>query len=354
MIKHKTRVKETASNKPNASTAFSLPGSAATGYRTFASAYANTDQLPYHATNGTDWEEGIATFTSGLPDTLVRSVIYESSNSDATVDFSGGADVEISCGWPAKLGEFAHNPGYISGLSLTYSSSTALIIESGTVVIDYKAFTLAQTTVTSATTMKDLSGATVTLGSSKSYFVYAYNNAGTLEIRVQERTGSGNGADPTFDSTLDYWKGPVAGSRRIGKIITNASSQIIVFKLHTYGRTRHLQLATSGGAIALIAYGTATTYTSVTITPFVTSDDVAYYLEYQVRRDTTTGSAQILLSSDGGTAEIFNLNFGAAILTSASSVGAVVGKIPNTGTLHYRVNSSNSGYIRYLGSEFFV
>lgn len=110
MIKHKTRVKETASNKPNASTAFNLPGSAATGYRTFASAYANTDQLPYHATNGTDWESGIATFTTGSPNTLVRSVIYESSNSDAAVVFSAGANVELFVEWPAKLAEMANTP----------------------------------------------------------------------------------------------------------------------------------------------------------------------------------------------------------------------------------------------------
>lgn len=353
-IKHKTRVKETASNKPNASTAFSLPGSAATGYRTFASAYANTDQLPYHATNGTDWESGIGTFTTGSPNTLVRSVIYESSNADAAVDFSAGANVDVVVEWPAGAGGAAHNTSYINGMSLLYSSASAFIVGAGAIVIDYKQYELAQTTLTSGSTMKDLSGATVTLGASSSYFVYAYNNAGTLEIRVQNRTGSGNGADPTFDSALDYHKGPVAGSRRIGKIITNASSQIIIFKMHVYGRTRHLQLATSGGAIALVAYGTATTYTSVTITPFITADDVAYYLEYQVRRDSTTGNAQILLSSDGGTAEIYNLNFGAAILTSASSVGAFVGKVPNTGTLHYKVNSSNSGYIRYLGSEFLV
>jgi len=353
-IKHKTRVKEIASNKPNASTAFNLPGSAATGFRTFAAAYSNTDQLPYHATNGTDWESGIGTFTTGSPNTIVRTTILESSNSDAAVDFSAGADVELFVEWPAKMGERAFSSGYIRGLALKYSSGTALVIEAGTVVIDNKAFTLAQTTITSGTTMKNLSGATVTIGASKAYFVYAYDNAGTLEIRVQEFTGSGDGDAPTFDQELDYFKGSVAGSRRIGKIITNASSQIIIFKSHVYGRTRHLQLATSGGAIALVAYGAATTYTAITTTPFVTPDDATYYAEYQVRRDSSTGSAQLLLSSDGGVAEISNLNFGASILPAASSFGAFIIKIPNTGTLHYRVSASNSGYIRYLGSEFFV
>lgn len=351
-IKHKTRVKETASNKPNASTAFSLPGSAATGYRTFASAYADTDQLPYHATNGTDWESGIATFTTGVPNTLVRSVIYESSNANAAVDFSAGANVDVFVEWPAKLGEFAHNPGYISGLSLTYSSGTALIIEAGTIVIDNKPHTLAQTTVTSGSTMTDLSGAAVTIGASKAYFVYVYNNAGTPEIRVQERTGTGNGADPTFDSALDYWKGPVAGSRRIGKFIVNASTVIIPFKNYVYGRYRYIQFNNiTVNTIPLVNLGTATTYTSVTMTPFITADDDSYWVSCSVRKDTSTGTGQLLISCDGGTNEILNVLLN-AILTSGSYIGSLMQKVINTGTLHYKVGTSCSGNVRIAGWEY--
>lgn len=105
VIKHFSRVQEVASNTPNGATAFNLPGTAATGYRTFAACYANTDLLPYFATNGTDWESGIGTFTTGSPNTIVRTAILESSNSDAAVDFSAGADVTLFVEYASKMGQ---------------------------------------------------------------------------------------------------------------------------------------------------------------------------------------------------------------------------------------------------------
>jgi len=105
---HKTRVKEVASNKPSDVQTFTLPDTAATGFRTFSSAYNASEQLPYHATNGVDWESGIGTFTTGTPNTIVRSTILESSNADAEVDFSAGADVEVFVEWPAVIGSDAN------------------------------------------------------------------------------------------------------------------------------------------------------------------------------------------------------------------------------------------------------
>lgn len=136
MIKHKTRVQEVATNKPNAATAFDLPTSAATGFRPFAAAYSNTDQLPYHASNGTNWESGIGTFTTGSPNTLVRTAILESSNSDAAVDFSGSASfptifVEMAAllGQDSDLNEQSTTPGgrltIESGVPLSTTNQTA-------------------------------------------------------------------------------------------------------------------------------------------------------------------------------------------------------------------------------------
>ena len=127
MIKHKTRVQEIATNKPNAATAFNLPTSAGTGFRTFAAAYANADQLPYLATDGTAWESGIGTFTTGGTNTLVRTTILESSNSNAAVDFSGSASfptifVEMS----ADIGQMLNiaQAGVSPGGRLTLTSGT--------------------------------------------------------------------------------------------------------------------------------------------------------------------------------------------------------------------------------------
>lgn len=124
MIQHKSRVKETASNKPNSSTAFNLPRSTSTGYRTFYSSISSGNQCPYFATNGTDWESGVATFTSGTPDTLTRVILNESSTS-SFIDWTSGASVDLFIEWPAIDG----------GLSLTSRQALTpggrLTLESG-------------------------------------------------------------------------------------------------------------------------------------------------------------------------------------------------------------------------------
>lgn len=101
-IVHKALVKEIASNKPNAATAFNLPDSATAPARSFDSALTTGDVVPYNATNGTDWEDGLGTFTAGAPDTLARSTILDSSTGSA-IDFSAGADVVVRVVWPASI-----------------------------------------------------------------------------------------------------------------------------------------------------------------------------------------------------------------------------------------------------------
>lgn len=101
-ITHKALVKETASNKPDGSTAFNLPDSATAPARSFDSALASGTVVPYHATNGTDWEDGLGTFTAGSPDTLARNSILDSSTGSA-IDFSAGGDVTVRIVWPASI-----------------------------------------------------------------------------------------------------------------------------------------------------------------------------------------------------------------------------------------------------------
>ena len=67
---------------------------AATGARTFASVYANGDQCPYSIIDGTTGasETGIGTLAiSGGVATLARTVVIESTNSNAAVAFAGNS-----------------------------------------------------------------------------------------------------------------------------------------------------------------------------------------------------------------------------------------------------------------------
>lgn len=81
------RVKETSITTGTSD--FVMAG-AATGCVTFASAMATGDLCDYCAELGAEWEIGIGTW-SDATNTLTRTYVSRSSNSDAKVSFSAGS-----------------------------------------------------------------------------------------------------------------------------------------------------------------------------------------------------------------------------------------------------------------------
>lgn len=65
-------------------------GGAPDSYQSFVDGIGDGNTCFYVITNDTDWETGIGTVTSGSPDTLSRDTVYQSSNSDAKVNFGSG------------------------------------------------------------------------------------------------------------------------------------------------------------------------------------------------------------------------------------------------------------------------
>ena len=83
------RVKETSTTTGTGT--FSL-GGAVDGFETFVAGIANGNTTYYAAVNrdADEFEVGIGTVTDASPDTLARTTIISSSNSDSAVDFSAG------------------------------------------------------------------------------------------------------------------------------------------------------------------------------------------------------------------------------------------------------------------------
>ena len=83
------RVKETSTTTGTGT--FSL-GGAVDGFESFVTGIANGNTTYYAAVNrdANEFEVGIGTVTDASPDTLVRTTILSSSNSDSAVDFSAG------------------------------------------------------------------------------------------------------------------------------------------------------------------------------------------------------------------------------------------------------------------------
>lgn len=94
-LKLADRVQETTSTTGTG--AYSLDG-AKTGFQTFAAFLSSTDTTYYTATDGTNWEVGIGTFTA--PSTLARTTILSSSNGNSAVSWSAG-DKDIFVTYPA-------------------------------------------------------------------------------------------------------------------------------------------------------------------------------------------------------------------------------------------------------------
>ena len=94
------RVKETSTTTGTGT--FSLAG-AETGFESFVSGVGDGNVTYYAISNDgtTEFEVGIGTVTDATPDTLARTTVISSSNSDALVNFSAGTKT-VFCTLPAS------------------------------------------------------------------------------------------------------------------------------------------------------------------------------------------------------------------------------------------------------------
>lgn len=81
----KSRVKETTSSTGTG--AFTLAG-AVNGFQAFSAVMSVGDITYYSVTDGTDWEIGVGTYSA--ENTITRTTVLESSNSNSLVDFADG------------------------------------------------------------------------------------------------------------------------------------------------------------------------------------------------------------------------------------------------------------------------
>jgi hypothetical protein len=109
------RVQQTGT--ANTTVSFTLTATP-TGYQSF-SVIGNGNTTFYSANDGTNWEVGIGTYSTG--GTLTRTTILSSSNNGSAVS-TFGASVTVFCDYPASLAV------YISGndVNIPFGSSNSL------------------------------------------------------------------------------------------------------------------------------------------------------------------------------------------------------------------------------------
>jgi len=95
------RVKQTSTSTGTGT--INLSAAAETGFETFVAGIGDTNSTFYCISHDgtTEFEVGIGTVTDAATDTLSRTTVISSSNSDNKVDFSAGTKT-VFCTYPAK------------------------------------------------------------------------------------------------------------------------------------------------------------------------------------------------------------------------------------------------------------
>lgn len=134
----KDRVQETATLLTSTG-AFQLAG-AVTGYQAFT-AIGNTNTTYYSATDtGGNWEVGIGTYATGSPNTLTRTTILSSSNTNAIVTTFSGT-ITVFCTYPSGKSVNQDASGNVTVLNTltgsAVSASNGIVINNQTIGTSY-------------------------------------------------------------------------------------------------------------------------------------------------------------------------------------------------------------------------
>ena len=118
------RVKETTATTGTGT--INLAG-AVTGFETFVTGVGNSNTTYYCIVlpGSTEFEVGIGTVTDATPDTLSRSTIISSSNSDSAVNFSAGTK-DVFCALPASKAIVINDSGSVTTPSLNITGAITI------------------------------------------------------------------------------------------------------------------------------------------------------------------------------------------------------------------------------------
>lgn len=302
--------------------------------------------------------------STDLSDTA--DLIRDTDVDDTPVDAATTVPVSSNWAYDHENNVAVHTyPNFIEGFNLQYSSASAISVLAGYIKIDGALLSLGQTTVTSGTTWKDLGGTTVTRATGSLYSVYLYDNSGTLEVRVEKRTGTGDGADPVFDTAEGrrYWKAPSGVTsaekfRCIGSFSTGLTdANILNFTQSGRGNTRtHIVHPAAAGNAYNRIVANVTSSGSVSIVNLHPVMAKGLFLKMHAKGD-STGVVRLYAAdnaADATAATMVQISV-YTISTGALALGPLYS--PFTGTTVYydggyvAPNTVFYGFIDYMGYE---
>ena len=209
-------------------------GGAVTGYRAFSSVFTTGDTTHYVLSDGTNWEVGLGTLTTGTPWTMARTTILSSSNAGAVVNFPGPT-TNVWVDGSAK--QLSVAPQFSGQITSTVATGTApLVVASTTTVANLAAATA--TTATSATTAAGLSGASPALGTQWQIDSnnQLRNNTNTLYVGAWRSSATTTSGTVVNTSTLIAQQ---------GSNFTNSSGTVTVVAIGLYLVTATVDIVSS-------------------------------------------------------------------------------------------------------------
>jgi hypothetical protein len=278
------RVKETSTTTGTGT--LSLAG-AVSGFQTFVAGIGNSNVTYYAIVNdsGTEFEIGIGTVTDASPDTLSRTTILESSNSDSAVDFSAGTKT-VFCTLPASKAVFEDNNNDVTlPDDLTLGSDGAIINFGADSDIN-----LTHVADTGLTTNADF-----TVGDD------LFISGGLIDLK---NTGTASQIKFYCESS-------------------NAHAQTLIAAPHSEGATNTLTLPGTGGDARLVSTSSTATLTNKTLTSPKVNEDVAVTstaTELNILDGVTSTTAELNVL-DGITAVVGELN---ALDLGSTAVGTAI------------------------------
>ena len=341
------RVKETSTTTGTGT--LSLAG-AVSGFQTFVAGIGNSNVTYYAIVNdsGTEFEIGIGTVTDASPDTLSRTTILESSNSDSAVDFSAGTKT-VFCTLPASKAVFEDDNndvtlpddlilgsdsavlkfGNDSDITITHSADTGLTTNG----------TFQATTITATTAFVPDASDGAALGTSSLEFsdlfladgaVINFGDDQDINITHVADTGLTTNADFSVGDDLTVLGGLIdlksnSGSPSQIKFYcesSNAHAQTLTAQAHSVGASNTLTLP-AGSNSTLVSESHTQTLTNKTLTSPKVNEDVAVTstaTELNILDGVTATTAEIN-TLDGITAVVGELN---ALDLGSTAVGTAI------------------------------
>jgi hypothetical protein len=235
--------------------------------------------------NETDWEVSEGVYTDSTK-ALTRTLI--SSSTGSLLNLSGtGHEVAIIVDAYRMNIMSRESRGHIRGVGYNRSTTTAIEIETGEIVIN-GTLHLIPTPFTTKT------AASSSLAASSLYHIYITDDGGT--IKQEWDVWASTADDPVYDAELDYKKHPSKGAdfRWVGAFYTNSSAEIpaeMMAVVHGRDVTCH--------PIQITLFTNKSTSGTASLAGIIPSNAIEYHADLRVNSQLGSGDRGVVLRDTG-------------------------------------------------------